>query len=355
MHRNQWVWQSIVLSAITLVIPVICNDISGFGQAHAKEERDVVIESTEEAVGSESSTSDLQTFNWVEEEGADVLNFGTRPVLRYIRPTLDNSSPEAREQTYKPFHHLYAPDGRQVTKGPGGRFTHHRGFFFGFNRITYGDGKKADVWHCRGNAFQSHEGTISQEGGPDLGHHTVRIDWHGEEGEVFAEETRKLTATVTPESQIYDFHAIVKTTGGPVMLDGDPQHAGVQFRADNQVADTTASQTIYIRPDGPGKPGATRNWEPKTGKGPIDLPWNAMSFVLDGTRYTAILLDHPSNPKPARHSERDYGRFGSYFEYNITEDQPLEVRYRLIVKVGTVTVEEVMAYDKVFDALPLSE
>jgi len=30
---------------------------------------------------------------------------------------------------------------------------HHRGIFYGFNRITYGDGKRADTWHCIKNAI----------------------------------------------------------------------------------------------------------------------------------------------------------------------------------------------------------
>ena len=41
-----------------------------------------------------------------------------------------------------------------------------------------------------------------------------------------------------------------------------------------------------------------------------------------------MYLDSPSNPKPARYSERAYGRFGSYFETDVTEDMPLNVKYR---------------------------
>jgi len=137
--------------------------------------------------------------------------------------------------------------------------------------------------------------------------------------------------------------------GLKVMLDGDPQHAGVHFRADNHVAEVSNSQTYYLRPDGKGEPGQTRNWDPKTGEGPVNLPWNAMSFVLDDRRYTAVYLDHPDNPREARYSERDYGRFGSYFEYTLTEDRPLEVRYRLWLQNGEMTVEEAAALDADFD------
>ncbi|QDV33535.1 DUF6807 family protein [Tautonia plasticadhaerens] len=293
--------------------------------------------------------SGSSTFSWEETDEGDRLSFGSDPLLLYVRPELDESSPETREQTYKPFHHLFAPDGRRLSKGPGGLYTHHRGLFFGYNRVSYGDGKQADVWHARGKAFQSHEETLSREAGPVLGRHLARIDWHGQEGEVFARETRELTAYATVGGRLIEFASRVETTGGPVMLDGDPQHAGVHFRADNHVADETKGQTYYLRPDGKGAPGETRNWEPDTGQGPINLPWNAMGIVVDGERYTVCYLDHPENPKEARYSERDYGRFGSYFEYELTEDQPLEIRYRLWIQDAEMTLEQVAALDADFD------
>ena len=102
-------------------------------------------------------------------------------------------------------------------------------------------------------------------------------------------------------------------------FDGDPQHAGFQFRAHNDVDALTAGETIYVRPDGVGSPARPATGIPKTRRGPVNLPWNAMSFVLGGKRYTAAYLDHPMNPKEARFSERDYGRFGSYFAYTLTK------------------------------------
>ncbi|MEW4571202.1 DUF6807 family protein [Tautonia sp. JC769] len=293
--------------------------------------------------------STIPSFAWEHSEDGDRLVRGDESILFYVRPELDESSPEARELTFKPFHHLFAPDGRRVTKGPGGLFTHHRGLFFGFNRVSYGDGKQADVWHARGKAYQSHEETLSEEAGPVLGRHRVRVGWHGQEGEIFALETREVTAYAAEEGYFIDFAALVETEAGPVMLDGDPQHAGVHFRADNHVADVSKGETYYLRTDGRGAPGETRNWEPKTGEGPVNLPWNAMSFVIDGDRYTVAYLDHPENPKEARYSERDYGRFGSYFEYPLTEDQPLKVRYRLWLQAGELSLERASGLDADFD------
>jgi hypothetical protein len=108
-----------------------------------------------------------------------------------------------------------------------------------------------------------------------------------------------------------------------------------------------------LRTDGPGKPGETRNWNHNDRNDPLNAettnrPWLAMSFVLDGKRYSVLYLDHPDNPKPSHYSERDYGRFGSFFVTDITEDDPLNVRYRYFVKQGEMTVGECQALSNAF-------
>ncbi len=294
-------------------------------------------------------------FAWHDTKGEHAeLRFGDRPVLRYMYKALDESSKEKREQTFKVFHHLFDPDGtRLVTKGPGGLYTHHRGLFYGFNRITYGGGKKADIWHCTGNVYQSHEKFLLQEAGPVLGRHLVEIAWHGQDKEVFAVEHRELTVYNVPGGQLVEFASRLTSKAGKVKLDGDPQHAGFHFRAANEVADQTKNLTYFLRPDGKGKPGETRNWEPKTRKGPVNLPWNAMSFVLGNQRYTAVYLDRPTNPKEARFSERDYGRFGSYFEYDLDTNKPLDVNYRVWLQKGEMTGTQAAAASANFVTPPV--
>ena len=287
-------------------------------------------------------------FNWHDHPGnhADLL-FGTRPVLTYHYAHLDESSPASRVRTHKVFHHLYSPRGdRVVTNGLSGdpkvHSPHHRGIFYGFNRISYDDGRTADVWHCTDGAYQEHDRFLSSEAGPVLGRHRVAISWHGRD-KAFAEEERELTVYNVPGGQLVEFASRLRSLSGPVRIDGDPQHAGFQFRAHNDVDALTAGETVYVRPDGVGKPGETRNWDPKTRQGPVNLPWDAMSFVLGGKRYTVAYLDHPMNPKEARFSERDYGRFGSYFEYTIDAGRPLTVRYRIWLQEGLMKPDEVAA------------
>jgi hypothetical protein len=275
----------------------------------------------------------------------------------------DDSTKEKRDKSYKVFHHLYNPDGTRLVTNGGHTdlqegetrkllFPHHRGIMYGFNKITYGPGfkKKADTWHCTGDAHVAHEKFVVQEAGPVLGRQRVLLNWHGEKKEVFATEERELTVYKVPGGTLVEFASILKTADGDVKLDGDPQHAGFQFRAAQEVADKTAKQTYYLHPEGKGELGATRNWPQD--KAMVNLPWYAMSFVLDDQRYTVAYLNHPLNPKESRFSERDYGRFGGYFVYELREKNPLIVNYRLWLQEGEMTVEQGEALRAAFAAPP---
>lgn len=269
---------------------------------------------------------------------------GVRKVARYMRTPFDASTPARRELTYKPFHHLFDPASGStlLTKGgPGGLYPHHRGLYFGFNKISYGGGRTADVWHCKGKAHQVDVGSDGAWASRDTARHRRTIHWCGQDGEPFAKETRELTFLAMSGSTVVEFASLVETLGGEIRLDGDPQHAGFHFRANNEVAERTKGETVYVRPDGAGGPGQTRNWpdDPKH----ADLPWNGMRFTVAGRRYTALYIDRPGNPKEARYSERDYGRFGSYFEFTITPERPLFVHYRFRLHEGELDVESAAA------------
>ena len=285
---------------------------------------------------------------WRDQPGHHTdLMFGDRKVVTYHYERLDESTPASRVRTYKVFHHVFSPNGDRIVTGglnddPRVHSPHHRGIFYGFNRITYGDGQRADTWHCTDGAFQQHERFLASEQGPVLGRHRVEISWHGKDA-AFATEERELTVYNVPGGHLIEFASRLRSLSGRVRIDGDPQHAGFQFRAHNDVDAYTTNLTIYVRPDGVGKLAETRNWDPQTRQGPVNMPWNAMSFVLGTNRYTVAYLDRPENPKEARFSEREYGRFGSYFEYTIEKDKPLNVNYRLWLQEGLMQPKEVEA------------
>ncbi len=282
-------------------------------------------------------------FRFAETAGehTDTL-YGDKPVVRFVHKKRDKDD---HELTFKPFHHVFDPaDGKAtLTNGPGHaadkaqKFPHHRGLFFGW-KARY-NGKVADTWHGHKGVYTEVERVTASDAGPVYGRQRALINWVGEDGLQFAEEERELTAYAAPGGTLLDFTARVTTKLPKVTLDGDPQHAGFHFRAAMDVATTTAKETVYTRPDGQDKPGATRNWTDKT-PGHKDLAWDAMSFTTGGKRYTAVTLDRPDNPKEARFSERDYGRFGSYFVADVTPKTPVIVKYRVFVKAGDTTVAE---------------
>lgn len=280
-------------------------------------------------------------FSWVDTPGQTCdLFFGETLRLRYMY-AFDESTPEARSRTFKPYTHLFdfLTGKVQLTNGPEGKFPHHRGIFFGFNRISYNK-QQADVWHCNKGESQQHEKTLSREVGPVAAHQCVQIGWYGQDKKRFASEIRQTIVYNVTGGHLFDMVCRVSTELPSVKLDGDPQHAGLHFRAAQEVEKSTEKQTVFIRPDGVGKPNETRNWDPKTKQGPIDLPWVGMIVSIGGKRYTVLRIDHPDNPKQRRHSERAYGRFGNYFEYELTPERPLVVRVRFWVQEGEMTVAQ---------------
>src|SRR5262249_27963919 len=122
------------------------------------------------------------SFEWTSENGhpRDLVwreNGKDLRVLSYVRVHFDpkatpSGKTHVQNTTIKPYHHAYDPSTGtvQLTNGPLGQYPHHRGIYFGFNKISY-DGKQADVWHCRNG-----ESTVAGEpetatAGPVFGLH----------------------------------------------------------------------------------------------------------------------------------------------------------------------------------------
>ena len=306
-----------------------------------------------EVILSEGMFATVQVFEFKDTEGKYMdITHKDKNVFRYMYEKIDNTDKKRREITYKPYHHVYDKDGKDfITKGPGGQFTHHRGIYYGFAKCSYpkegGGTAKADTWHCHGDAFLSHEGFTVQEAGPVYARQRVKIDWHGAGGAVFANEVRELTFIMVGDKKIVDFASSLSSELEFVNIDGDPQHAGFQYRASNEVNTKTKKQTYYIRPaDGKDAPGKTKNWPGN--KDMTNLEWKAQSTVIGGNRYSVTYLDSHDNPKPSFFSERDYGRFGSYFKTKITKDKPLNIRYRLVIENAEIEPAQPVDYFKEF-------
>jgi hypothetical protein len=287
-------------------------------------------------------------FAWADTPGKHTdLLFGKRRVLRYVYQAYDND-PARRDLNNKPFHHLFDPTGqRLVTKGSGGFETHHQGLFFGFTRCTF-EGGACNTWYCHDGEHELHRRFLDQRAGPVLGRHRLEIDWNDRQGKRFAAEVRELTAYATPGGTLVEFASRLRSTRGTVTLDGDPHHAGFQFRAADEVS-RRRNEVYFVRPGGKGRQGEERN-----GKAMTNLPWDAMSFPLGKARYTAVYIDHPRNPRPSFSSERLYGRFGSSIGKQVlrADGPPLELRYRVWLQEGELTVEQAAALARAFAEPP---
>ena len=286
----------------------------------------------------------LKSFSFDDESaGRTEVRYGGKPVTRFVGTKHDPVTPESHFLTFKPFHHVFDPatgkdiitSGAYLTSDKTKLYPHHRGIFFGW-KAKY-NGKIADTWHGTKGVYCEVEKELAREANPVFARQKVLIRWVGPDGLQFAEEERQLTAYAVNEGTLLDFEAKVTTKLPKVTLDGDPQHAGAHFRAAQDVT-ANKSQTVYTRPDGQGKPGQTRNYPAQ--KSHVNLPWDAMTFTTSGKEYTAVIVDRPENPKEARWSERDYGRFGSYFVADVTPNKPVVVKYRFYIKNGAVSVDE---------------
>jgi len=267
-------------------------------------------------------------FHWENAEGDHLdLLYGDRRVTRYMYAR-DTSSDERAWETYKVLHHVFDAAGEDViTQGPGrkNKFPHHRGLFLGFSRLKVeGGGASGDYWHM-GGVVQKHEEFPAMKAGPVLARSTSLVHW-ARNDEIALTEERETTAYRQPEPTVVllDFVSRLKAPGKPVTLGGDPEHAGMQFRAHG---DIDSGKTRYVFPEGVKSVQAER-----------DLAWAAMNMVLKrdgGEQYTVQHINHPDNPEGTRYSAyRDYGRFGAFPTAELGPDDTLVLRYRIWVAPG---------------------
>ena len=277
-------------------------------------------------------------FRFDDGKGWRDLYHGEVPVWR----DMIKWDPADRENTFKPFEHVYAfgpagsdPPGseaRFITKGPGGKFPHHRGIFFGYKAQAGGE-DLGDFWHGREGVTQRHVKYLTAEefAGPVAARCGGVTDWVGKDGKsaVVRDTRRETTWRVAADHLVLDYEIAVESLlEKPVRLFADAHHGGFHFRAAQEVADALGAN---------GKPGAAAYERPGSAKDTgndiwADCPWVRCAFEVKGVRYVVTMLDHPSNPRPTTFSTRPYGRFGAYFDREVAPGQPLKLKYRLHVQ-----------------------
>jgi len=285
-------------------------------------------------------------FSWKDKPGEYLdLLFDGRKVTRYIY-AYDTSGKQRILETYKTFLHVFDAQGEKLlTNGPDGLrpylsnkilYPHHRGIFIGWNRLEFG-GKRYDFWHMgEQGRVQKHRKFMELTAGPVLAKSNSLIHWNDKDGQTIIAEQRETTVfrQGDPTVLLLDFCSDLKAVRGDVFLDGDPEHAGFQYRPHDGVAkgakDVKATYLFH-------KEGIN----PKKDK---DLPWVGMSYGLNGRRYSVEHINHPDNPKPVIYSAyRDYGRFGAFFKKEIKAGETLTLRYRIWVVEGEMPERQELA------------
>lgn len=284
-------------------------------------------------------------FHWTTSAPGQLdLNYGDAPVLRYMH-AFDNSDEKRTHDTYKVFHHVFGPkSGKIITKGPGGKYTHHRGLYVGWNKTQTKEGS-FDFWHCKGGAHLRHAKIVEKSGSDDSGKMTTEIHWNAPDGSPVIVETRSVTVSAAEinggRAWVIDWATSLQSKRGDIQLRGDRQHAGFQFRAAQPVAEANAAR--YVRPKGfPEEPAAFQVGDKGDPPAHINLNWFSMNYPLHDSHYNVEYFESPGQPRPSLYSERPYGRFGAFYKADLTGEKPLNMKYRIIVSEGaTPTREEI--------------
>lgn len=242
------------------------------------------------------------------------LTVGGQPWLQTQVTPFD---PASAESTYKVFTEILSFDGKApITKGPGGKFTHHRGLFIGW-KDTLVNGQDLDTWHMS-NSIQQLNRVVSNEPGQQ----TLVVDWKTLDGKPFIEEQRSIAARPEGDLRVIDFSSTLTALEHEIQLKGDLQHAGMQVRMAQEVAEHEAT-TQYILPAG-----AERHDDDKV----TGAWWVCCSCEVGGKRYWVMHLSPPSTPGGVPvYSIRAYARFGAFFEPTLKAKTPLPLHFRVIV------------------------
>ena len=172
--------------------------------------------------------------------GSSVLHYGDAKIVAYVR---FDPYWERPWRCRKPVIHVY-DDQQRLTNGPDGVQPYEAtkildpnecGIFIGWNKLTF-EGKEYDFWDMKGTAQVVHDLNLRQAGN-FLARVTSTVHWSdpagpGLWGMAIIIEQRTITVYRLPDPTVVllDIESQLKAVAGDVLLDGDPEHGGVQYR-----------------------------------------------------------------------------------------------------------------------------
>ena len=269
-------------------------------------------------LSSTAPASAAPTFKLTKVDSGIDVAYGAKNIYHYQ----DVYNEKFYGETRKPFNHVYGTDGKYITKGNEGEHPHQRGIFMGWNLHEHG------YWTDGGGTVQIHKSydPAMEVMGPVFSRVQSTISWQHNKVEEMSESRTVEAWWIKPGVTLLDFRFVLtEPDNKEFSLDGEGAHAGMQFRAADEVnvnrMDSLLSAHQFSQ-DGPIKAGYNY-----TGKG----HWIAQVFPVRGIKYLAMVMDHLDNPKPTEFPTRDYGRFGVFFNHVQPAGKPLPLYYRFLV------------------------
>ncbi|MDD3187845.1 MAG: PmoA family protein [Bacilli bacterium] len=286
-------------------------------------------------------SQNVPTFKWENRPDKHLdLFFDGKREFRYDYE-LDNHFEKGK--TYaalnKPFYHIYDLKGENMITNEGleeSEFPHHKGIMIGWRRLGF-NGENISFWGMEDLNVQKHMEFNRNVAGPVVAETEALIQWNDSSGVTIIEERRQaiIYRQSSPDILLMDFTSSLKAVNGPVILDGDANHAGVQFRAHNDVAK--------------GAPGAKKAtyYFHQDSINPLEdfnLPWVAMSYGLNNKSYSILQMNNPDNPDPTIWSAyRDYGRFGPFPRKDLDANETLTLHYRFWISESDMPDRDVLS------------
>lgn len=253
-----------------------------------------------------------------EPAGTEILGPDGVPWVWFMAPDHDRKN---HEGTYKVYAHLLDFDeGEPITKGAGGKYSHHRGLYIGWKDTLVGD-EDFDTWHLP-NCYQQEINTTINVRPGESTMIAADIEWRSLKRKAFVAEHREMKLHAAGDGlRVCDFSSTLNSLAGTIPLKGDLQHAGVQVRMANEVSEHEET-TEYTFPEG-----AEELDDDKV----VGAWWMAVSCEVRGKRYSVLHMTPPDHPtgEPV-YSIRRYARFGAFFEPTLEEGAPLDLNFRIV-------------------------
>lgn len=280
------------------------------------------------AAGAEFAYEDDGTTLWITEGGERVLgyNHGT------IEP--ENADAEFRERYRRSsyIHPLFGLDGDVLTEDFPDDHPHHRGVFWSWPGVHYGD-QPVDVWHVEG-VRQLFEEWVEREVREESVFVHVRNGWQltGEEEPFVREEVRFTVHSADEIGRAIDFElTFTNVSEEEVTLGGE--YGGFNVRPDSSRPDEQLA----------GAPGLLED------SNNADTPWAdyASRIEAEGPYSGTAIFQHPDNPDYPHEgwTLRHYGFLGQAWPqedpYLLEPGEDVTLKYRLYIHRGDAEEGEV--------------